>query len=170
MIANKHSKNLIRVSFAVLFTITLSLAFHAPLPEASAAAGDITAVKTQSEGNNLEHDLDLGAHASLVQVDSDTYALAYTGTGTDGFISTFTISSDGTTITEVASLEHDTNIPGANYNSLVQVDSDTIALAYTGWGADGFISTFTIDSDGTITAVKTQSEGNNLEHDTRTAR
>ena len=29
--------------------------------------------------------------------------------GNDGFISTFTISSDGTTITEVASLEHDTN-------------------------------------------------------------
>ena len=71
MIANKHSKNLTRISFAVLFTITLSLAFHTPLPEASAAAGDITAVKTQSEGNNLEHDLDLGAHASLVQVDSD---------------------------------------------------------------------------------------------------
>jgi len=46
------------------------------------------------------------------------------------------------------------------------VDSDTYALAYSGWGADGFISTFTIDSDGTITAVKTQSEGNNLEHET----
>ena len=168
MIANKHSKNLTRVSFAVLFTITLSLAFHAPLPEASAAAGDITAVKTQSEGNNLEHDLDLGAHASLVQVDSDTYALAYTGTGTDGFISTFTISSDGTTITEVASLEHDTD--NASHNSLVQVDSDTYALAYEGADSDGFISTFTIDSDGNITAVMTQSEGNNLEHETDIAR
>ena len=168
MIANKHSKNLTRISFAVLFTITLSLAFHAPLPEASAAAGDITAVKTQSEGNNLEHDLDLGAHASLVQVDSDTYALAYTGTGTDGFISTFTISSDGTTITEVASLEHDTD--NASHNSLVQVDSDTYALAYEGADSDGFISTFTIDSDGNITAVMTQSEGNNLEHETDIAR
>ena len=53
MVSNKQSKNLTRISFAVLFTITLSLAFHAPLPEAS-AAGDITAVKTQSEGNNLD--------------------------------------------------------------------------------------------------------------------
>ena len=49
MASNKHSKNTARVYFAVLFTITLSLAFHAPLPDASAAAGDITAVKTQSE-------------------------------------------------------------------------------------------------------------------------
>ena len=39
-----------------------------------AAGGDITAVKTQSEGNNLEHDTAWGQHNSLVQVDSDTYA------------------------------------------------------------------------------------------------
>ena len=95
MASNNQSKNLTRVSFAVLFTITLSLAFHAPLPEASAAAGDITAVKTQSEGNNLEHDTAWGQSNSLVQVDSDTYALAYQGTDLDGFISTFTIDSDG---------------------------------------------------------------------------
>jgi len=102
-----------RLHLFILLFVTCSLLFHAPLPEASAAAGDITAVKTQSEENNLEHDTDTGTHNSLVQVDSDTYALAYAGADNDGFI-----------------------------------------------------STFTIDSDGTITAVKTQSEGNNLEHDT----
>ena len=102
--------------------------------------------------------------SSLVQVDSDTYALAYKGKDKDGFISTFTISSDGTTITKVDTLEHDTVL--GEHNSLVQVDSDTYALAYRGAGEDGFISTFTIDSDGNITAVRTQSEGNNLEHDT----
>ncbi|MDP6327462.1 MAG: hypothetical protein QGH88_03625 [Nitrosopumilus sp.] len=69
----------------------MSLGFHAPLPEASAAAGDITAVKTQSEGNNLEHDTDHSNFNSLVQVDSDTYALAYMGVDSDGFISTFKI-------------------------------------------------------------------------------
>ena len=73
--------------------------FGVMIPSAFAAAGDITAVKTQSEGNNLEHDVNNGEHNSLVQVDSDTYALAYTGLNDDGFISTFTISSDGTTIT-----------------------------------------------------------------------
>jgi|TARA_B110001454_G_C12477524_1_gene332925 hypothetical protein len=163
IITNKHSKNTTRVYFAILLTITLSLAFHAPLPEASAAGGDITAVKTQSEGNNLEHDTTYGDYNSLVQVDSDTYALAYTGPDVAGYISTFTISSDGTEITEVDSLEHHTeSVTG--YNSLVHVDSDTYALAYTGDGLKGYISTFTIDSDGNITAVKTHSEGNTSKH------
>ena len=116
------------------------------------SAGAITAVKTQSLGNNLEHDTGYDAYNSLVQVDADTYALAYQGDGYDGFISTFTISADGTTITEVATLEHDTTY-GA-YNSLVQVDADTYALAYTGDAGVGFISTFTINSAGAITAVK----------------
>ena len=104
-------------------------------------------------------------------MDSDTYALAYAsakaGTNNHGFIATFTISSDGETITEVASLRHDTN--SGLYNSLVHVASDTYALAYQGTDGDGFISTFDISSAGTITAVKTQSEGNNFEHDEQAA-
>ena len=76
-------------------------------------------------------------------MDSDTYALAYTGFEDDGYISTFTIPSDGSTITEVATLEHDA--ANDKYNSLVQVDSDTYALAYAGSGLMGYISTFTID-------------------------
>ena len=43
------------------------------------------------------------------------------------------------------------------------MDSDTFALAYQG-NSGGYISTFDIDNDGDITAVKTQSEGNNLEY------
>ena len=95
--------------------------------------GDITAVKTQSEGNLPYHASGQG-YNSLVQVDSDTFALAYhgsTGGGVSpegGYISTFTISPDGQTITKVDTLEHD-EINGKS-NSLVQVDSDTFALAY----------------------------------------
>ena len=126
----------------------------------------------ESASDNFEHDPDGARYNSFIQVDSDTYALAYasakTGTNNHGFIATFTISSDGETITEVASLRHDTD-PGS-HNSLVQVDSDTYALAYAGENSDGYISTFTIDSDGTITAVKTQSEGNNFEHDEQAAK
>ena len=96
-----------------------------------------------TEVESLEHDPLRGEFNSLVQVDSTTYALAYLGESADGYIKTFTISADGTTITEVQSLEHDVN--QGIYNSLVQVDSDTYALAYTGDGDfDGFIKTFTI--------------------------
>jgi hypothetical protein len=37
----------------------MSLGFHVQ-PDAFADEGDITAVKTQSEGNNLEHDTSIG--------------------------------------------------------------------------------------------------------------
>ena len=66
---------------------------------------------------SLEHDTVNGTYNSLVQVDVDTYALAYSGDGSDGFIKTFNISADGATISQVASLEHDT-VNGID-NSLV---------------------------------------------------
>ena len=84
----------------ILLLSILALAmFGFMISSVIAAGGDITAVKTQSEGNNLEHDTAWGQHNSLVQVDSDTYALAYGGLGdsediSHGWISTFTISSD----------------------------------------------------------------------------
>ena len=107
---------------------------------------------------SLEHDTDFGWNNSLLQVDTDTYAMAYRGTDNDGFITTFTISADGSTITEVASLEHD--LFKGDWNSLVQVDADTYALAYTGSATDGCISTFTISADGS-----TLTEAAYLKHD-----
>ena len=160
-----------------VFFVLLLLPFAIPVlvDDAFAAKGDITAVIAQSSGNNFEYDDADGLYNSLVQVDSDTFALAYRGTDADGFISTFNISSDGTTITKLHTIEHDTEF--AWDNSLIKVDSDTFALAYGGDNGGfgrpaGFISTFTIDSDGTITPIRIQnhaafaSASANLEHDT----
>ena len=118
--------------------------------------GWITTFTIAADGDNItevaseEHDSGKGQYNSLVQVDSDTYALAYKGGGDDGHIATFTISADGSSITEVASFEHDTDF--GEYNSLVKVDSDTYALAYTSEtnNSDGYIKTFTIQSDGSM--------------------
>ena len=159
----KLGKN--RIHFLIMLFAVLSLLVHVP---SDAYANDGSSI---TEVESLEHDTDRGRENSLVQVDSDTYALAFSGEGEDGYISTFTISSDGTTITEVESLEHDTAY--GLHNSLVKVDSDTYALAYYGSGGDGFISTFDIDSTGDITPIRvanhaTLGEGSsvNLEHDT----
>ena len=115
-----------------------------------------------TEISSLKHNNNQGLYNSLVQVDSDTYLLAYTGPDNDGFISSFTISSDGTSITEIVQLEHQTS--HAEYNSLVQIDSDTYALAYSGPDDDGFITTFTVPSNGSsITEVAT------IEHNTSDA-
>ncbi len=131
----------------------------------------VTSLRCEGSSANLEHDGANGKYNSLVQVDADTYALAYAGDTGDGFITTFTISANGsTTLAEVESLKHDDS--KGRYNSLVQVDADTYALAYSGSGDDGFISTFTIDSTGDITPIKVANhvalgEGSsvNLEHD-----
>ncbi len=120
---------------------------------------------TITEVDSLEHDTDNATSNSLVQVDSDTYALAYSGTDDDGFISTFTIDSDGNitavkTQSEGNNMEHDTD--SSFHNSLIQVDSDTYALAYRGTGDDGFISTFTIsaaDTTSTTSSSTTSSSG-----------
>ena len=61
-------------------------------------------------------------------------------------------ANDGKYILETASLEYSDSI--GRYNSLVQVDSDTYALAHSGSGGDGYISTFTISSDGTSIGVR----------------
>jgi len=156
--ANHHNNSLVQVD-----SDTYALAYAGTYP-----SGDDGFIKTftiSADGTSitevatLEHDTNAGQDNSLVQVDSDTYALAYSGSGDDGYITTFTISADGATITEVATLEHDTG--RGEVNSLIQVDSDTYALAYAGAGEDGFIKTFTIPTDGSsITEVAS------FEHDT----
>jgi hypothetical protein len=151
----------VKTSTVSVSTILLiaSIVFISYSNSAYAVNGDsITQVQS------LEHDTDFGEYSSLVQVDSDTYALAYAGPdsaadGLDGSIKTFTISADGSTITEVQSLVF--NATRGFHNSLVQVDSDTYALAYAGTGNAGTIETFTISADGTIIT-----EVELLQHDT----
>ena len=107
---------------------------------------------------SYRHDSIQGKYNSFVQADSDTYVLAYSGSGNDGFIKTFTIPADGSSITQVQKVEHD-NVFG-QYNSLVKISggSDSYLLAYGGpdtggsTAYDGFIKTFSIPVDGsTIT-------------------
>jgi len=125
----------------------------------------------ESASANLEHDTHNIRGSSLVHLDSDTYVLALEGHGYDGYIKTFTIPSDGSSITQVDSFEHDTN--AVKWNSLVKVHSGIYALSYSvehsGYHSDGFLSTFTID-DGNISPVKTQYQGNNLMHELEAAR
>ena len=63
---------------------------------------------TIAEVTTLEHDNSKGLYNSIVQVDSDTYLLAYTGQDNDGYLKTFTVAADGSSITQVAVLEYDT--------------------------------------------------------------
>ena len=140
--------------------------------------GDISTFNIAANGNiseraSIEHDDESGYYNSLVKVDSDTYALAYAGSDQEsGYIKTFTIPSDGSSITQVSSVEHDTN--AVKWNSLVKVHSGIYALSYSvehsSSHSEGFLSTFIIGGDGSIDEAKTQSHGNNLMHELEAAR
>ena len=136
-------------SFVQVDSDTYALAYSGSVNDGYITTFTISADgATITEVASLEHDTDNGTWNSLVQVDSDTYALTYAGTDADGYIKTFTISSDGSTITEVASFEHDAG--NGEGNSIVQLDADTYVLGYEGPGSDGYIKTFTIQSDGSM--------------------
>ena len=95
---------------------------------------------------SLEHNTSHGIWNSVVQVDYNTYALAYHGYDTNdeyGFIQTFTIPLDGSTITEVASQKFATTANYGKYNSFIKLNSDEYALAYRGEGDDGYAVSYT---------------------------
>ena len=102
------------------------------------------------------HNSSQGNWNSMQQRDADTYVLAYTGSGSDGYIQTFDINANGSTITKKRGWRH--NSSQGNYNSLVKVADDIFALAYTGYSNDGYIRTFKVDASGNIAAK------NSIEH------
>ena len=96
--------------------------------------------------SELEFDTSLGQYPTITHLTGTTYVGAWAGQGDDGFIATFTIPNDGSSITKVTQLEHQTVM--GQYNSIVKIDAGTVALAYSGQGADGFVTTFDVASDG----------------------
>jgi len=163
------------LSVLVLF----SLVFLVP-SDVFAVDGDISAVKSQSEGNHFEFPgttslteqgtVTCTICSSLVQVDSDTYAYAYTGPNNKGHIQTFSISADGSSITAVDNVKHDQF--RTTHSSLIKGEGDLYVLSHNSDDADNWVSTFTIDSDGEITPIlirnheEFESASVNLEHDT----
>jgi hypothetical protein len=110
-----------------------------------AANGDIG----NSPIDTLEFDNKNGYEPDIEYVSGEYYAIAYRGTGSDGFIVTLTIAADGNISDSVIdSYEFD----GSNCYEpdIVHITGIYFAIAYRGPGNDGFIVTITITSDGDI--------------------
>ncbi|SVC61439.1 uncharacterized protein METZ01_LOCUS314293, partial [marine metagenome] len=100
---------------------------------------------------SFDHDGSYGQENSIIRIDSDTYLLAYKAYG--GYLKTFTIPADGSTVTQVSSLSYSDNNSSYMYqNDLLQIDSDTFILAYSGYDATTsygqYIKTFKVKPDG----------------------
>jgi|GEM_PF-1389547 len=108
--------------------------------------GDVTSTNIDT----LEFDTTNGKTPSILSISGDIYAIAYTGTGDDGFIKTVDIDSSGNIENSVIdTLEFDTVKGKTPY--VLNISGDIYVIAYAGNGDDGFIKTIEINSSGAIT-------------------
>jgi hypothetical protein len=116
-----------------------------------------------TEIDSLEHETTYGNENSLVKIDNTHYILAYSRAGgvtPTAYIKTFSIDANADNITEIDVLGYDVSDP-SDYNSLVKIDARQYMLSSQGIDSDGFITTFSIDSNyDNITLLQS------LEHDT----
>jgi hypothetical protein len=101
--------------------------------------------------DTLEFDTANGYEPSILNIASGVYAIAYRGTGSDGFIKTISIAPDGHIGGVIDTLEF---APSNGYEpSLIDIATDIYAIAYRGPGNDGFVDTISIAEDGHIAGV-----------------
>ena len=93
-----------------------------------------------------------------MQVDTNTFAIAYWDYGNGAYINTFDVSADGATVTRKK--DHHQHSSGTNtgkWNSFIKLSSTIYVLAYQDNSTRGIIKTFTISDDGaTITQKDTE--------------
>ena len=101
--------------------------------------------------DTFEFDPADGTFADIVPVSGSVYAIAYQGSGSDGFIKTISIDSLGTIGSIIDSFEF--NATDGQQPDLIHVSGDVFAVAYRGPDSDGFVNTISIDSSGNIGSV-----------------
>jgi len=109
----------------------------------------------------LEFDIAKGEEPDIIHVSGTTYAIAYRGSGDEGFLVTVDIAANGDiTDTVIDTLNFDTD-NGFEPN-IIHVSSDIYAIVYRGENDDGFLITVEISADGDITDTVIDT----FEHDT----
>ena len=93
----------------------------------------------------LKHDDDKAQYNSLFKVSDNIALLAYSGYKGFGYVRTFSIASDGSTIDQLAELKFDDE--DAQMVDVQQVASDMFVVAYTGRSNYGFITTIKVSAD-----------------------
>jgi len=128
--ANGASSHMIKIStgiFAIAYTGADS---DGMIKTVSISADGLTLALV---GGSLEFDAADGLFPFILNISGTVYAIAYTGTGSDGFILTVLITADGTTITATgSSLEFDA--VAAREPIIAAVAGDIMAILYGGNG------------------------------------
>jgi len=99
--------------------------------------------------DTLEFDISDGAYPNIVHASGSVYAIAYQGSGGDGYLKTVTIHTDGLIDdTVIDSLEFDAS--DCVYPNIIHITGSVYAIAYKGVGGDGYLKTVTIHTNGQI--------------------
>lgn len=106
---------------------------------------------TQSVLSTLEFDINNGDDPEIIKISNDVYAVTYTGAGANGFITTLNITNNGTIKSTVLSSYQFYTAGGFADPNIIFISGDMYAIAHTGTGGNGFVSTLNISSNGTIT-------------------
>ena len=94
----------------------------------------------------LKHDDDKAEYNTLFKITDNIALMAYSGYKGFGYIRTFSIASDGSTIDQLGELKFDDE--DARMIDVEQIASDIFVVAYTGRSDDGFITTIKVSADG----------------------
>jgi len=111
--------------------------------------------------DTLEYDTADGWEPDIIQVSGNIYAIAYRGSGNDGFVKTISIAANGDiTNTVIDTLEYDT--ANGYEPRIIYISGNVYAIVYRGTNYDGFVKTVSIAANGDIsdTVIDT------LEYDT----
>lgn len=118
--------------------------------------GFLATVQIDTNGNihnsvldTLEFDQRSAYNIDIFPISNSVIGIAYRGSGSDGFIKTFSIDNTGGISDEIDVLEFDTST--GYYPKVISVGTDIYAITYRGSGNDGFIKTINISSNGIIT-------------------
>ena len=125
--------------------------------------GYVKTVEIASDGaitntvvDSLEFDTSNGKEPDIIHISGDIYAIAYRGSGRDGFLKTVEIATDGN-ITNTVVDTFEFNPEECYFPNIIHVSGDVFAIAYAGaspgngdwWG--GILTTVEIAADGDIT-------------------
>ena len=98
--------------------------------------------------DTLEFDTSYGRYPTITQINTNNYAIAYTGPGWDGYIKTIEIQTDGTINNIIDTLEYDNNY--GREPSLLHVDKNVYLVSYMGPSYDGYVKILRIGEKGSI--------------------
>ncbi len=145
--SNTYSPDIIHVSgdvYAIAYEYESGSDGWIKTVEIDSTDGDIT----QPFLDDYRFESGYGEQPKIIHVSGDVYAVFYRNSGSDGWVKTIEIRTDGTIVGEIDFLEFETS---AFYDpSVIHVSGDIYAVAHRGSGDEGRLRTIEISSNGNI--------------------